>query len=104
MIPHRLPPKGPLVAYIEDLVRLGLNKEAKRAARAVRLCLSTPDGRILLDLLEKATIQAPTEILADPRALAARNAQSFIAHDLRRIMSDETDAILDDKTGAKRGN
>lgn len=94
MLPHPLNEKGPLLQYIEKLKDLGMVREAKETILGVRECLSTPGGRILMELLEKTTIQSSTGILEDSRALAARNAQSFIAHDLRRVMSNESDAIL----------
>jgi hypothetical protein len=61
---------------------------------SLRFLMETPDGAMLLDLLEKATVETVLPILADPRALEARNAQALIARDLRRIVSDETDQLV----------
>ena len=69
-----------------------------KAIAAIRAMLSTPDGAIFLEMLENSTVNWRVPILADDRALAARNAQSFIALDLRRIMSDETEQLLQRKT------
>ncbi|GGE29955.1 hypothetical protein GCM10011360_17530 [Primorskyibacter flagellatus] len=92
-LPRRLSEPGPLIEYISELRRLpAKRKEAKELIDAIRATLRTPDGSILLDLLEKATLLRSIPITADPRALDAINAQSFIALDLRRILSDEFDA------------
>jgi hypothetical protein len=64
--------------------------------------MGTEDGAILLELLEKATLNSLVPIFADPRALDARNAQAFIALDLRRIVSDEFDRPTDPDTGNYR--
>jgi hypothetical protein len=53
-------------------------------------------------MLENSTVNWRVPILADDRALAARNAQSFIALDLRRIMSDETEQLLDRQKTSER--
>lgn len=73
-----------------------------KAIAAIRAMLSTPDGAIFLEMLENATVNWRVPILADDRALAARNAQSFIALDLRRIMSDETEQLLDRQKTSER--
>jgi hypothetical protein len=73
-----------------------------KAIAAIRAMLSTPDGAIFLEMLENSTVNWRVPILADDRALAARNAQSFIALDLRRIMSDETEQLLDRQKTSER--
>jgi hypothetical protein len=96
MLPTLLSEPGPLLAYIMSLEKMDARK-ASDVRSAVRAALSTPDGRMLMELLEKATISTPTKILADPRALAARNSQAFIASDLRRILSDEHEKLVEQK-------
>lgn len=91
-LPRRLSKPGPIVEYIAELQRAGMKKEADGAIEAIRSCLSTPEGAILLELLDKAILERCIPISDDPRALDANNAQSFIALDLRRVMSDEFDA------------
>ena len=97
MLPLRLSEPGPLLSYMQWL--RGVDpKMADKTIAAIRAVMETPDGAILLDLLEKSTKDFLHPVLADPRALEARNAQSFIALDLRRIMSDETEQLLHRKT------
>lgn len=96
-LPLRLSEPGPLLNYLTWL-RQSDPKAADKTVAAIRAALSTPDGAILLDLLEKSTKDLLVPILADPRALEARNAQSFIPLDLRRILSDETEQLLQRKT------
>lgn len=93
-LPLRLPEPGPLLAYISWLSKHDPNM-VQEINRAVRECLNTPSGRILLELLDKSLEKTPTGILEDHRALAARNAQCFIASDFRRILSNETEQILE---------
>lgn len=90
---RRLSEPGPVIDYIANLRRGGLDRDAQRCVLAIREVLASEAGRIVMELLEKSTIETPTPILADVRALTARNAQSFIAHDLRRVMSDEFDNV-----------
>lgn len=98
-LPRRLSKPGPIIEYISGLESSKMNREAREVVRAVRACLSTPEGAMLLELLDKAVLERSISLDADPRALDANNAQSFIALDLRRILSDEFDAILaDEKT------
>lgn len=77
---------GPILSYLH-LLPDELGKELQATIQAV---LRTSDGRILLEILEKATLELNFPPLADQRALDAANAQSFIASDLRRI-ADETE-------------
>lgn len=97
MLPLRLSEPGPLLDYIQWL-RSFNPKAADSTIAAIRSVMATPDGAILLDLLEKSTKDFLHPVLADPRAFEARNAQSFIPLDLRRIMSDETEQLLHRKT------
>lgn len=95
-LPLRLSEPGPLLSYIMWLYTVDKKKAldvADMAARALR----TPEGRILLELIEKSVEATPTKILEDPRALVARNAQAFIASDLKRILSDETKRLHDER-------
>lgn len=101
-LPLPLNEPGPLLAYLSKLHAFKKGEIAEATIGAVRAVLRTEDGRILLDLLEKSTSLLLTPILADDRALFARNAQAFIASDLRRIMSDENEQLLD-KIGAGSG-
>ena len=97
MLPLRLSDPGPPLSYLQWL--RGANpKPADQTIAAVRSLMATADGAILLDLLEKSTKDFLHPVLADPRAFEARNAQSFIPLDLRRIMSDETEQLLQRKT------
>ena len=103
-LPLRLSEPGPILQYMSFLRSFDA-KTADKVRAAVRSVLSTPDGAILLDLLEKATLKGHVPITADPRALEAINAQSFIPLDLRRILSDETEQLLSrqaDKASANR--
>lgn len=94
MLPHPINERGPLIRYIQGLQAAGKSSLARDVVIGVREAIGTDGGRILMELLEKTTIQSASSILADSRALAALNAQSFIAHDLRRVMSDEFDELL----------
>jgi hypothetical protein len=102
-LPLRVSKPGPILEYLEhlraqaaDVKRAGddhghlqLSEAVARAETAVRTLFATEDGRVVLDLLEKATTWSVLDPLSDVRALEARNAQRFIALDLRRIASDE---------------
>jgi len=85
-LPKVRPVNGPILSYLR-LLPDDLGKELQATIQAV---LRTPDGHILLEVLEKATLELNFPPLADQRALDAANAQSFIASDLRRI-ADETE-------------
>lgn len=96
-LPRRLSEPGPLLEYIAHLQRSGAPEHRRLALEiqtAVKECLTSRGGVILLELLDKAILERSIPIGADPRALDAINAQSFIALDLRRIASNETDAAL----------
>lgn len=88
-LPRRLSEPGPLIEYIAWLQRTKQGSKAREVIDAVRNMLRTPEGAIFLDFLDKAVLERSLAISADPRALDANNAQSFIALDLRRILSDE---------------
>jgi hypothetical protein len=91
-LPLRPPEKGPVSEYLHflDSSLQPHEKAAAREARAsVRRLMLTPDGLMLMDLLEKSTTQFFKSPLADPRACDALNAQRFIALDLMRIASDD---------------
>lgn len=104
-LPVRIPQPGPILQYHAWL-------HAKDPAMAeyvhgeLKAMLRTPGGSMLLEILEKSVQLLLTDILADERALAARNAQGFILTDLQRIASDEYEKILaakDDAANARRG-
>ncbi|GLO70340.1 hypothetical protein MACH17_18570 [Phaeobacter inhibens] len=107
-LPRRISEPGPLLEYINQLLRGGQPEHVKLAReiqRAVKTCLASKEGVILLDLLDKAILERTVPTTYDPRALDALNAQSFIALDLRRIASNETDAALEahsTDTGTRR--
>ncbi len=101
-LPRRLSKPGPVIEYLTDLRRIAdqpnkprpeLKRTADEIELAVKTVLSTPQGVILLDLLDKAILERSIPVDEDPRALDAINAQSFIALDLRRIASNESDAL-----------
>lgn len=96
-LPLRLPKPGPLLEYLSWFSTVDQRK-ALDAQRAIQAALATEGGRILLDLLEKCLEKAPIPTSDDGRALAARNAQCFIASDLRRILSDETERLLEQQS------
>ena len=100
-LPLRLSEPGPILQYMSFLRGIDA-KTADKVVAAVRAILSTDDGAILLDLLEKSTLKGHVPIMADPRALEALNAQSLIALDLRRILSDETEQLLDRQKTSER--
>lgn len=101
-LPRRLSNPGPLIEYISELQRGGLKRQADFAIGLVRSTFGGPDGLKVLELLEKSTLERTIDISADPRALDANNAQSFIALDLRRILSDEFD-VKSEKPQARVG-
>lgn len=96
-LPRRVSKPGPILEYLNGLLAAGpqTEKRAKEAIAAVRAVLSTKDGAILLDLLEKSTTDFFLDPLASERACDALNAQRFIALDLRRIVSDELEHVLE---------
>jgi hypothetical protein len=92
-LPLRIDRAGPVVDYLNELETkdpelFAMSRETRAAVRRV---LSTPDGAILLDLLEKATVLFSLHPSADPRACDALTAQRLIAVDLRRIASNDPD-------------
>lgn len=89
-LPRRLSDPGPIIEYIANLERMK-SKDARLLVASIRKLLLSPEGLILLKLLDKAILERSVSTSADPRALDALNAQSFIALDLRRILSDEFD-------------
>jgi hypothetical protein len=112
MLPHPISEPGPILTYLARVRNAAKDEETRYLAdmadhtlAAVKAMLQTPEGRIFMDLLEKSTQLSLTPILSDERALAARNAQGFITSDLRRIMTDETERLLqrqDDAASAGR--
>lgn len=92
-LPLRLDRAGPVVEYLKYLGENDprLASQAKEARAAVRRVISTPDGAILLDLLEKSTVLFSIHPSEDPRACDALTAQRLIAVDLRRIASNDPD-------------
>lgn len=99
---RRLSEPGPLLTYINQMRSVGLEKEARQLVLSIRSVLSTPEGKELLQFLENATMFAPSPVLADPRALAAKNAQSFIPHDLTRILGAELDELVEGRQAGPR--
>lgn len=98
-LPLRLPEAGPLLKYLSWVSSVNRN-QAIDAARSIKVALATPGGAILLDLLNKSIELSPISIVGDERALAARNAQCFIASDLRRLLSDEIERLLEQSNDA----
>lgn len=103
-LPLRLDRAGPVVEYLNEMhdKEPELAAQAKEARAAVRRVISTPDGAILLDLLEKATVLFSIHPSADPRACDALTAQRLIAVDLRRIASNDPD--VEPQAGAQPRN
>lgn len=102
-LPRRLSKPGPILNYLMFLHQSEqkhpkLQGLFESTIESVKTALSTPEGAILLDLLEKSTQDFRLSPDAEPRALDALNAQSFIALDLRRIVSDELEKILAQNT------
>ncbi|MBT9385477.1 hypothetical protein KM176_16505 [Pseudooceanicola sp. CBS1P-1] len=105
-LPTMFAKSGPILQYLRPFLQHEdpeIRTRARAALRTVQRLLNTDDGAILMDLLEKSTTLFILDPLADPRALDAINAQRFIALDLRRIMSDETDTVLDAISSAHGG-
>jgi hypothetical protein len=93
--PLRLSKSGPVVDYLNTLHQSGndnLAAQARLMAEATKRILETPDGLIMLEMLENSTTNFFLHPEADARALDALNAQRFIALDLRRIQRDEIHA------------
>lgn len=106
-LPRRLNKPGPLIDYLMDLYATGdptAQRAAKDAIKAVKVVAATPDGAILLDLLEKATTDFFLAPSSDPSACDALNAQRFIALDLRRIVSDEIERVLEKHDAQRSGH
>jgi hypothetical protein len=103
-LPLRLSEAGPILDYLRVLFATDRDL-CIATATAVQSVLSQTDGRILLDLLEKSVLMTQLPVLADDRALLARNAQAFILSDLRRIASDEIGRLVEqaDARSAGRG-
>jgi len=102
-LPNRLSESGPVVEYLNDIGQHSpeLAHRAKQAVQAVRRCLNTEDGAILLDLLEKSTTLFFLHPRSNERACDNLNAQRFIALDLRRIASNEVELEQNDHKGAR---
>lgn len=93
----RLSNAGPILEYLNWL--LDHDEPASiETARAIKTMLKTPEGAILLDLLQKSLEMRVLPMGSDHSALAERNAQCFILSDLRRLLTDETDQILAKRT------
>lgn len=106
-LPQRLSNPGPILQYLEWLQNQRdpiLRQKAKDAIGAARQALSTPEGAILLELIEKATLNTHLPPNADQRALEALNSQRFIPLDLWRILSDENERLVEatNSEGARR--
>jgi hypothetical protein len=96
-LPLRLSKPGPILEYIEWLSGAD-EPTAIETARAIKAMLKTPEGAILLDLLQKSLEMRVLPMGSVHSALAERNAQCFILSDLRRLLTDETDQILAKRT------
>ena len=92
-LPRQYRGKGPLLAYLDTLLRIPGQREAREVIRAVRAIAATPEGRLLFTFLEEATSVTP-EPGAGGRALREANAQRFLPLDLQRMASDESDRLL----------
>lgn len=101
-LPRRLSKPGPVLDYLFHLRRMN-PALADEVVAKIRVALSG-EGAIVLDLLEKSTLLSVVPTDAEPRALDAINAQSFIALDLRRIVSDELDELSQRQDGASARN
>jgi hypothetical protein len=104
-LPVHIPAVGPILRYHAWLHGRD-PKLAEKVLHDIRNMLQGPGGATLLEVLEKAIQLSLCEILGDPRALEARNAQGFILTDLQRIASDEYERILaakDDAANSRRG-
>lgn len=99
MLPRRLSEPGPILTYLSEL-RKSDGALADSVQERLKVLLQTDSGAMFLDLLEKSTTLRLVPILGDQRALDAKNAQGFIAADLRRILSDETDQLVQRATDA----
>lgn len=99
-LPRRLDPAGPIVSYLEFVAKLSpdMGLLATEVRDALVRVFNTPDGQILMDLLDKATVEYAMHPLSDARACEALNAQRQIALDLRRIVSNDGR----DKSGPSR--
>jgi hypothetical protein len=86
------PDSGPLIGYLREIDQT----EAQQVRETIRALLNTPDGAILMELLEKSLTLRVVPLIADPRAYEYLNAQRFIATDLQQIVS-ETDAYQSPK-------
>jgi hypothetical protein len=93
-LPRPLPSKGPILEYLDKLRLSGNRQAADDATRAAIAALQTPDGASLLQLLEVVTYFNVPPIDASHCASTARNAQALIASDLRRLLTDETQRLL----------
>ena len=99
-LPRRLSKPGPVIEYLIWIHKAGqshpkLSGKFRDIVNAVRDVSATPQGAMLLDLLDKSTTDYRMSPETDARALDALNAQSFIALDLRRIASDEIEQLLE---------
>lgn len=105
-LPRRLSKPGPVIDYLMHLYAASpeTQKQAKAAIRAVKNVLATPDGAILLSLLEQSTVDYFLDPRSEPGACDALNAQRFIALDFRRIQSDEIERVLEGHDAQRAGN
>lgn len=104
-LPVRIPTPGPILQY-HAWLHGNDPRLAEKVHYELRHLLQSPGGATLLEILEKSISLSLCEILGDPRALEARNAQGFILTDLQRIASGEYEQILaakDDAANARRG-
>ncbi len=99
-LPRPLPEPGPVLTYLSKIGAINPALRDKTIGD-IRALLAYPEGAILLELLEVSTSLSLLPTLADERALLARNAQAILASDLRRIMSDEHEQVLE-RSSAQR--
>lgn len=102
-LPRRLSEPGPILTYLAS-IRVQHRAVHDQTVAAIQDMLRSPVGNILLDLLEKSITLRLEKSLDDDRALLARNAQGFIAADLRRMASDELAQMARQDAAASAGS
>ena len=108
-LPHRMAPKGPLVEYLDFMRTLAaergdrsFSERVEAEEREIRAALLSPAGVKIRELFEKALIDTALPATSDFGALAVRNGQALIGHDLRRIVANEVERT-EDTAGAGGG-
>lgn len=91
------PNNGPILDYLANVAQ---NERADILAR-VQAVLETPDGAILMELLENAVTLRQTNLGLDPRASEYAMAQRFIVSDLQLIVRTERGYLQPHATGRR---